>query len=172
MIRVLTVRQPWASAMFYPTTDPRTGQVVEAKDVENRPRNVAGDYRGPVAIHASLTHDTGTDSMVGEHPIVAFLDWNEHSGVELSTTAGQIIGVVDLVDVHVARATASGRLVDWAEHTKPEELCSPWAEWDRWHLELANPRPLQAPIPFKGALHLQTAPEAVEAEIVRQIGPI
>mgnify|MGYP001137357808 FL=1 len=45
-MRAITVRQPWAWAIVF-------GQ----KDVENRSRNIAGRYRGPVAIHAGLRDD-------------------------------------------------------------------------------------------------------------------
>jgi hypothetical protein len=33
--------------------------------------------------------------------------------------------------------------------------CSPWGESDVHHIELANPRPLAKPIPYKGALGLR-----------------
>lgn len=42
-MRALTVQQPWAWAIVY-----------GGKDVENRTRNIAGAYRGPLAIHAGL----------------------------------------------------------------------------------------------------------------------
>ena len=42
-LRVLTVRQPWAWSL-----------IEGGKDCENRVRNIAGSYRGPVAIHAGL----------------------------------------------------------------------------------------------------------------------
>jgi hypothetical protein len=161
MMRVLTVRQPYAWAIIH-----------GGKDVENRPRNVAGDYRGPVAIHAGRApfddEATGQKEPLYRALMRGALRYRD-GALEDLRTFGAIIGVVDLVDVHVARAAASGRLVDWAEHTKPEELCSPWAEWDRWHLELANPRPLTAPIPFKGALGLRTLPGEVEAEILQRL---
>ena len=41
-MRILTVRQPWAWAIIH-----------GGKDVENRVRNIAGDYHGPIAIHAA-----------------------------------------------------------------------------------------------------------------------
>lgn len=39
-MRAITVQQPWAWAIF------------NGKGVENRTRNIAGKYRGPLAIHA------------------------------------------------------------------------------------------------------------------------
>ncbi|GAA3009239.1 ASCH domain-containing protein [Microbacterium aurantiacum] len=44
-LRVVTVKQPYASLI-----------VRGRKDVENRVRNIAGQCRGPVAIHAGLGH--------------------------------------------------------------------------------------------------------------------
>jgi hypothetical protein len=142
-MRVLTIRNPWAWAIFH------------GKDVENRPRNLAGEYRGPVAIHAGLSF---AESVPLGGPLQDALD---AAGPVPSFYAGQIIGVVDLVDVHHCFNADTNF-----------EGCSPWAEPDAWHLVLANPRPLTSPIPFKGALHLQTAPEGLEADIVRQIGPL
>jgi hypothetical protein len=54
-MRALTVRQPWAWAIVH-----------GGKDVENRTRNLAGSYRGPVAIHAALrtTPDAWRDPAV------------------------------------------------------------------------------------------------------------
>lgn len=42
-MRIVTIRPPWAQLI-----------VNYGKDVENRVRNIAGGYRGPVAIHAGL----------------------------------------------------------------------------------------------------------------------
>jgi hypothetical protein len=144
-MRILTVRQPWAWAWAI---------IHGGKNIENRVRNLAGDYRGPVAIHTALTGAT----FDGKHAKLWPFD-SRH-------ITGSIIGVVDLVGVHVARAAASGRRVDWAEHTKPEELCSPWAIWDNWHLEMANPRLLSTPIPWKGALGLRKLPAEVAGQIL------
>ena len=155
-MRILTVRQPWAWAIIH-----------GGKDIENRVRNIAGAYRGPVAIHAAKTYNHEEWVRFGRANIGAYcraLDTRD------SLTAAAIIGVVDLVDVHVARPAASGRLVDWAEHTKPGELCSPWAEWDAYHLVLANPRPLAEPIPYKGALGLRRLDDDTTARVLAQIG--
>jgi hypothetical protein len=160
-MRILTVRQPWAWAIIH-----------GGKDVENRVRNIAGLYRGQIAIHvAQADADSAPESLWMDQanwyrvrrpqPNKFTPEWSDR---------GAIIGVVDLVDVHVARATASGRLVDWAEHTKPGELCSPWAEWDAHHLVLANPRPIAEPIAYKGALGLRWLDSFTIAQILGQIG--
>ena len=142
-MRILTVRQPWAHAII------RLG-----KDVENRPRNIAGDYRGPVAIHAGLKPFSARGEasqriaeITGYRPLMM-----------LPSQYGAIIGVVDLVDVHQGPNTEQDpfRAVrSCFQPGKPYGLCSPWAERDAWHLLLTNPRPLRDPIPYRGALGLR-----------------
>lgn len=155
-MRILTVRQPWAWAIIH-------GQ----KDVENRVRNIAGGYRGPVAIHAGLSIDSdAADSLplrMAWHE--AFLperkldggfadpifreSWEEDASW---MPTGAIIGVVDLIDVHPADSAAC-------------YSCLPWADDGGWHLVLANPRALDEPIPYRGALGLRT----LDADMVARI---
>lgn len=146
-LRVLTVRQPWAWAIIH-----------GGKDVESRVRNIAGDYRGPVAIHVSKTYASGWES----EPLARVM--NSHPGVHdepqpWRADQGAIIGVVDLVDVHlVANAhfhpicydpARPHGLLDAAE--RGNGACSPWSTPDaRWHLVFANARPLAEPIPYRG----------------------
>lgn len=125
-IRILTVRQPWAWAIIH-----------GGKDVENRVRNIAGAYRGPIAIHAALT---GANFHARHADLWPFDDRH---------VTGAIIGVVDLVDVH----SHSGI------------ICTPWAFLDEFHMVLANPRPLTESIPFKGGLGLRRLPEDIAAQI-------
>lgn len=171
-MRILTVRQPWAWAIIH-----------GGKDVENRTRNLAGEHRGPVAIHAATTLDSADDSRIGaairnlyveprrdveEVPSVAGGDdpwfvtspWFGHRG--------GIIGVVDLVNVHGAECPGRAGVEDiGADLVRGyyAATCSPWAERDSWHLVLANPRPLPEPIPYRGALGLRELPPEVEAQI-------
>lgn len=149
-MRILTVRQPWAWAIIH-----------GGKNVENRVRNLAGDYRGPVAVHVAGKYaesglalpalDDACDAWCakngcGKHP------W--FSGV------GRIIGVVDLVDVH-------------HDNTEPCNgplrlgICSTWADPAVYHLVLADSRPLGEPIPYKGALGLRTL-DAKTVALIRQ----
>lgn len=132
-MRVLTVRQPWASAIIHGNTR------VPAKDVENRTRNIAGAYRGPVAIHAAVAYD----EPAFHTPTGVLADWFDWVGDPLmDETRGHIIGVVDLVDVTPA--------TDMTQAAK-----SPWAEPNGWHLLLANPRALAEPILHTGGLGLR-----------------
>lgn len=142
-MRVLTVRQPWAWAIIH-------GQ----KSVENRSRNIAGSYRGPVAIHAGLglSAEGWADRKVQDAMTAAggIPDWH---------VTGRVIGVVDLVGAHAPDACTRG----W---------CSPWAMENHHHLVLANPRPLATPIPAKGRLGLWRPDAALSAAITAALAPV
>jgi hypothetical protein len=161
-MRAITVRQPWAWAIMH-----------GGKDVENRSRNIAGSYRGPVAVTAGLQIDRGYDTAlisraVGEvsrahgsglryvaqragEPLTPGNEVTERFG-----SLGAILGVVDLVDVHVCRGSTD----------EAYGGCTPWADYAaNYHLVLANPRPLQAPIPVRGRLGLWTLPDDVAAQV-------
>lgn len=170
-LRILTVRQPWAWAIIH-----------GGKDVENRPRNIAGSYRGPVAIHAGLRYDDGwaSDALADA--------MNNHAGVwdepqpwraQIGAASGAIIGVVDLVDVHKCAGTPTPRprcyeatSNGFTEAVKAGTgLCSPWADqFSENHLVLANPRLLAVPIPYRGALGLRRLDADMTAQINAQIG--
>ena len=162
-MRILTVRQPWAWAILH-----------GGKTVENRPRNIAGSYRGPIAIHAGKTFDdTAWEDLV----LGPMLEDALRRGDEIEFTPGAIIGIVDLVGVHRVIET-NGRA--HCEPVKPPQeacvsgACSSWAQRGSHHLLLENPRPLAEPIPYTGALGLRNLatrdPETV-LTITRQIGP-
>lgn len=154
MMRVLTVRQPWAAAIFH-----------QAKDVENRTRNLAGSYRGPVAIHVAqkVDADAWDDLEAG---------WSLTPGVprpsitdigHMQRDHGRIIGVVQLTGVHDADSCLSAD--DGIE-------CSPWGDvddLDTWHLMLENPQLLETPIPFTGGLGLRNLDPVVEQQILGQL---
>lgn len=160
-MRVLSVRQPWAWAIVH-----------GGKDVENRPRNIAGSYRGPVAIQVSQRDDNDAfrafarswDALIAATDAARKRleagDWWRHHG--------HIIGVVDLIETHDTRD-------EWREARSlgpgifERDLCSPWAEPVAAHLVLANPRPLAEPLPWKGALGLRTLPDEVEQQILAQL---
>lgn len=121
-MRILTVRQPFA------------WQIVHGdKNIENRTRNIAGKYRGPVAIHASLKPDM--DALRG-------LPMRHPRGIPRIHYYGSIIGVVDLSSVHHDRDCDCD--------------CSDSALPGHFHLRLRNPRVLESPIEYKGALGLRT----------------
>ena len=120
-MKAISIKQPWTWAIL------RLG-----KDVENRPRNIAGDYRGQVVIHASKKPLPALDEardfilhLTGRLPL------SEHP-----SQLGAALGVVDLVDVHHADECGGE--------------CSPWAMDGQYHLELANPRIFPEPVPYQG----------------------
>jgi hypothetical protein len=131
-VRALTVRQPWAWAIVH-----------GGKDVENRTRNLAGGYRGPVAIHAGLTDDDAAydDDMIRQALSECDDGWLLAEEVG---TLGAFVGVVDLDSVHHDSDHGRGH------------RCSPWAQSDLWHNVVTNPRPLPQPIPARGMLGLWT----------------
>lgn len=160
-MRILTVRQPWAWAIIH-----------GGKDVENRVRNIAGSYRGPVAIHAGLQHDRDHDRQLIGAAVGAWSRANP--GVSSADdpdprksrpvwygNLGRIIGVVDLVDAHPAKVVA--HITTATIYPEFEVTCcsSRWAEPHGHHLVLANARPLAEPIPYKGALGLRKTEFAV-----------
>lgn len=152
-MRVLTVRQPWAWAIIH-----------GGKTIENRVRNIAGSYRGPVAIHAGKSDDLAAFGQVAQILGIRFADY--------VPARGAIIGVVDLVDVHGVVETA-GRFhcTTVSAPTQPNQsgACSVWADPDATHLVLSKPRPLADPIPFRGALGLRHLDPATIARIEAQL---
>ena len=137
-LRGITVRQPWAWAILH-----------AGKNVENRTRNIAGAYRGPLAVHAGLREDDQAyyDDLIKD----AFGRYDDSWLLaEQLVPGGAIIGLVDLVDVH-----------NFGTHA----CASPWAKYGAVHLVLANPRPLPAPIPCRGRLGLWTPP----ADVLKQL---
>lgn len=143
-MRAITVRQPWAWAIIH-----------GGKDVENRTRNIAGTYRGPLAIHAGLTDDRHA-------PPVVLASWRNWWHEQLEQGLGQrghIIGVVDLVDVCAST---------WEQMDADQAVCclSPWKQMPPegdtiYHLHLRDPRPLLEPVPYRGALGLWRLPDDV-----------
>lgn len=142
--KAISVRQPWASciASLHP----------DAKRVENRGRPTS--YRGPVAIHASLTPNTSA----GHDERVTRL-WGRDPRIGMP--AGVILAVADLVDCHEAQ---------WPLRPM-EACCQPWGDPYyngrlAWHLVLDNVRILDEPVPAKGQLSVPwTLPEDVAERV-------
>ena len=81
--------------------------------------------------------------------------------------------MVDLVDVHMAAPDDLGAIRCQPENRAPgpwRSACSPWAQEANYHLQLARPRPLAEPIPYRGALGLRRLDPDTTARILAQIG--
>ena len=149
-MKAVTVRQPWAWAIMH-----------AGKDVENRTRNIAGTYRGPLIIHAAKGYD--------EEDFPGFLNALLHLGVARprgeDLHLGSALGIVDLVDVHDALTCQDAIPVNALE--SEWVTCSPWGEFDVQHLVMANPRPFADPIPYRGQLGLWEFPDDLLPEEFR-----
>jgi hypothetical protein len=159
-VKALTVQQPWAWAI-----------VQGGKDVENRTQ--AWGYRGPLAIHAgnriSERGMTAVPSIMAAERLVA--DEDEIRKRMLSDVVhGSIIGMVDLVDVHVQAGNSTAPYCCeswWAEDSYAEH--GGRTRRDIVHLVLANPQPLEVPVPCRGALGLWTVPAGVDDQVQAEL---
>lgn len=85
-MKIISIRQPWASLIITGGTDVQTGATA-LKDVENRTWATA--YRGPVLIHASQRPDAISPEEI-----------ERRFGVLLTgeLQLGGVIGIVDIID--------------------------------------------------------------------------
>lgn len=134
-MKAITIRPPWTNAIMD-----------WSKDVENRTRNIAGAFRGPLAIHVSTTgiEQAGFDAIY-RHTTARLHPDN------LKLYRGYVIGVVDLVDAHQFPSCVDA---DGAH-------CSWWADQAEgmWHLVVENPRRLKYPMWIRGRLGLWEFPD-------------
>lgn len=164
-MRAITLRQPWA-----------WGVIEAEKDVENRTTDITGSrkkYRGTVAIHVSQRGDlvsglAGSAGTMFDAQLLAASKGADWANPPWWKNVGMIIGVVDIVDVHYASEPQYGLTCGGIDNSYGDALCSPWAEPDRFHLVLANARPLTEPLPYKGGLGLRKlTPNQIAAVLER-----
>lgn len=140
-IRAISIQHPWAAAIAYGT-----------KRVENRtwtaPRWAIGQT---IAIHASKKPDIAARPPAGE-------SWPMDHRMHL----GAVIAVAELVGCHL-----SPDFGGTCGATRP--LCSPWAERDAYHWQLADVQPLPDPVPCRGMLGLWRLPDEVEKAVRAQL---
>lgn len=155
-MKALTVQQPWAWAIF------------NGKNIENRSQ--LWSHRGPLAIHAgarpagSAMHDPRILGAVAGSPIDSRCRyWSLQGDLEPHLVYGAIIGVVDVVDCHLAAG-----------------CCAPWGETEYVefggrrrqqvvHLVLENARRLAEPIACRGSLSLWKIPDEIAAQVDSEI---
>jgi hypothetical protein len=141
-MKVLTIRQPWASAIFN-----------HGKDIENR--SYGPRYRGPLIVHASQKPDkSGKDNLMEDGQRgYAYVDPAKVKRLsDKDFPNGVVLGVVDFYDI--VQDSSS----NWADLPDP----------DLYHWCLRNPRKLKQLIPLKGRLGLFPPPPHV-AETIKRI---
>src|SRR5262245_9293131 len=125
-MKAITVIQPWATLL-----------ILGAKRYETRTWTTS--YRGPLAIHAAKRYPNITWQLCCEEPFRSALHRGGFLlGSDLPT--GVILGTVDLVACHPTR-----NLKLTGDEAAFGDYCP-----GRWAWEIANPRPLAEPIPFRG----------------------
>lgn len=133
ILRVLTVRQPWAGAIAH-----------LGKDIENRPQRWA--YRGPVLIHAGLHKPGDADWMeADEYQGVPRKDWSA-----MPLDFGQIIAITEVVD---CVEKVAGDFTSGGTHEYGEIAIRPWFTGPYGYV-LRNTQPL-TPTPYTGGLGLR-----------------
>lgn len=153
-MKAITVMQPWAWAVM-----------AGGKIVENRRQRWS--YRGPLAIHAGKAwSQRGGSNLLVREAFRAFDGGYSGPGLpewlfaaaaqegNLAGARGVLLGVVDLVDVHIS-----------------DGCCAPWGEDATssgapiCHLVLDRPRLLAQPVPCRGAQGLWSTPEDAGREL-------
>lgn len=127
-MRVLSIRQPWASLI-----------IKGFKDVENRSWRTL--IRGEIAVHASVSkaEDDWEDAIITVAAIraIAFSEaekWLIKAiGDSDKLPRGAVLGTVEITDCK-------------------RERTSPWHFDENWGFYLQNPKELKKPIPAKGKL--------------------
>lgn len=160
----LTVRNPWAWACLH------------GKPVENRTWEMK--HRGPLWLHAGsrarwdpagqaspLVRRALTDWVTANHPDGANSNWLLRRDNPF-IAFGAVTALVEVTGCHHARDCAGPA---WVGNDFRDVLCSPWAAWGQWHIELANVRPLPEPVPCRGMLGLWHLPEGVEKAVCEQL---
>lgn len=152
-MKAITVQQPWAWSMFY--ADP-------PKLIENRTR--IGTWLPAVgttvAIHAGKRwSDRGGDNPIYRRSLAKLPAAVRH----LIDVRGAVLGLVDVEDVHPSAGCCS----PWGEQSYLERAAGGERKRvDVVHLVLTNPRPLERPVPCRGALGLWTVPEDLAFEVL------
>ncbi|GLZ14185.1 hypothetical protein Acsp04_44200 [Actinomadura sp. NBRC 104425] len=144
-LKALSVRQPWALAICH------------GKDTENRTRPTR--HRGPIAIHAPKAWDD-----VGRFTLLWIADMIGLTPYQAAERdhRGAVLAVAEIVGCHRHRDSTHPCHADGAP------ICSPWAARGYWHWQLANVRPLQHPVPARGAAGLWPLPPDVTAAVLAQ----
>ena len=173
-MKALSVRQPWAGCIAY-----------LGKDVENRTWRCPDRFAGTVvAIHAGQAVDDAiiqvpnSDGWPGLFASTAEWDaWRFwHLGIKKprdvanwppKLALGAVVAVARITGCHLH--DMDKHCGEYAVEACAGLLCSPWAQLEQWHWQLADVRPLAEPVPCKGKLGLWTVPEDTERAVRAQL---
>lgn len=151
-MRALSLTRPWSWLVLH-----------GGKTIENRVWWTS--YRGPLVVHGAQSR-----AALVIQPYLRLLNPTQRqawgTALERDPVTGAppaafwtgLLGLVDVVGCCTALMTGNG-----------ECTCGPWAMPDQCHWQLANPRPLPAPIPAKGALGLWALSPQQEAAVLGQV---
>lgn len=154
-LRALTVQQPWAWAI-----------AAGKKPVENRTWPTS--HRGEIAIHAGKTLDRAAlADRDRRSPLVQAIAWHTRLWVPPEYVLGAVIAVAEVTGCHHSAKCDLGRPTPGKGVA--DRMCSPWAVYGQFHIELARPRPLAEPVPCRGMLGLWRLPEEVEKAVREQL---
>jgi len=135
-MKLLTVRQPWASAMFVSPIP-----LVPPKSIENRVWPVPSKFRERIGIHAGLTVDRFASIPPLENPDL-----------------GRVLGTVEITGCH----EANSQQCVW--HECRENPWAQWPDRQHpvvFHWELEHPREFVTPIRAKGLQKLWDPTDSV-----------
>lgn len=143
-IKSLTIRQPWAGAIF---------AAANPKDVENRRQ--AFTHRGPLLIHAGQQLAAPEAFAFVEQTTGVRLPVLGVPGAGTEWAVGAVVGVVNLASVHHWRDCRGS--------------CSPWAQSDAVHLVLTDPQVLQRPVLAYGRQGMWTPDDDLIADVRKRL---
>jgi hypothetical protein len=129
-MKVLSVKNPWAFLIIH-----------YGKNIENRTRKT--NYRGRIAIHASLKSDEGAYRSYFITPAMnKIFDTIREKRAEIEKLNGHNRGTVEIYNCARPESTRA-------------DNPSPWGEMDaEWHYWLKDPIALPEPIAARGMLGL------------------
>lgn len=161
---VLTARQPWAFGLLH------------GKPVENRTWEMR--FRGKLWLHAGAR--SRWDTVAAQESTLIRSAWDAYvrtipdwpglpcSDVELNrkTTLmpfGAVAALMEVTGCHHADECSGQHFRRW------RELCSPWAAYNQFHIEMTVIQELPEPVPCRGMLGLWRLPDDVEKAVREQL---
>ncbi|HWQ42809.1 MAG TPA: ASCH domain-containing protein [Desulfosporosinus sp.] len=134
-MKAISILQPWASLI-----------AIDAKKIETR--SWSTKYRGPLAIHASKGFSKSLRDLCNTQPFKAILT---KAGLNLDNLPlGKIVATCNLVDC----IKMTPEFIDFIESAKGHEREFGDYAVGRYAWILEDIKPLEKPIPVKGALSL------------------